>query len=177
MELIRINSKDTRFQKAYSLLERSFIVDERRDYDELMRVMDDDKYHFNILVENGEYVGIMLTWEFKNSLYLEHFAIEDNLRGCGYGSAAIKMLTNIYDLVILEIEVPDDQLKIKRRDFYLANGFYMNEHHHIQPKYHVGDEDLILLIMSSGRTITKNEYNEFYSNLVQYVQNPKVKSK
>lgn len=175
MELVRIYADDPRFKKAYSLLERSFIPEERRDYDELMRVMKGDLYHFNILINDGEYVGIMLTWEFKNFLYLEHFAIEEDKRGQKLGTTAINMLTKAYDRVVLEIEVPDDAMKEKRKQFYLSNGFFLNDHHHIQPKYHLNDEDLILLIMSSGRKITKEEYSEFYDDLIKYVQIPGIK--
>ncbi len=41
----------------------------------------------------------------------------------------------------------------------------MNEHNHVQIKYHVGDGDLKLDILSFPRVITADEYNVFYEYL------------
>ncbi len=159
------------YERAIGLYETNFIVDERRDADEQRRVLSDSHYHCNAFMNDAkEMVGIVFYWESDTFVYLEHLCIEESYRGMGYGSAALEMLKALGKTVILEIEPVIDEITAKRRSFYEKNGFYLNPHLHIQPKYHVGDEDLILWIMSLGREISTKEYADFYKFLKECIQ-------
>ena len=170
MQLERIHDgQSPYYDVAFALYEASFPVEERRDAVEQQRVMKKDDYHFDVILDDGKFVGIMLFWETEHFIYLEHFAVLPQLRGHGKGAQALTVLKNKGKTVILEIEPPVDELTNRRYGFYQRNGFLMTPHHHIQPKYHLGDEDLILKILSYPQIISAEEYLRFQDYLTKEV--------
>ncbi len=177
MKLERFTTgKENLYEAAIRLYESNFIIDERRDSDEQKRVLTDRCYHCCALIEHGEMVGIVFFWENDDFIYLEHLCINEDRRREGHGSNALDLLKSRGKTVILEIEPVFDEMTDKRRLFYEKNGFFLNSHLHIQPKYHIGDEDLILWIMSYGREISKAEYDAFYKFLIDRIQIQPVKT-
>lgn len=157
------------FDQAFALYEDAFPYAERRDKAETLRALKKDQYRFCVLTEEDRFIGIMLFWVTGKVLFLEHFAIRKNLRGKGYGSAALALLKEMDLPIILEIEPPEEDYQIKRYDFYKRNGFVMTPHHHVQAKYHLGDKDLVLKILSYPDPVSREEYDDFYSFLMREV--------
>ena len=157
------------FAQAFALYEDAFPYAERRDKSETLRVLQKDQYRFCVLTEEDRFIGIMLFWVIGKTLFLEHFAIRRDLRGKGYGSAALALLKEMDLPIILEMEPPEEDYQIKRYDFYKRNGFVMTPHHHVQAKYHIGDEDLVLKILSYPDPVSREEYGDFYSFLMREV--------
>ena len=69
--------------------------------------------------------------DYKNIRYLAYFAVSRDKRSAGIGSQALKFLMERYPYaqIVTEFETPDDScdnnaFRIRRRDFYLRNGFY-----------------------------------------------------
>lgn len=173
MELIRVyTQQDLYFEEGISLCFDAFPHAERRDREELLRVLKNPDYHFEVLVEEGRFLGIMLFWQTQDFLYLEHFSTMPSLRGQGLGCKALTLLKEKGHTIVLEIEPPADDLTRRRSGFYQRNGFVPTSHFHIQPKYHVGDADLQLQILSYPHGIGAEEYERFYKYLKKEVQNP-----
>ncbi len=92
------------------------------------------KYHKKaddvwMLEENGEFVGLAITMNGLDMVLLDYFAIDEDKRGKGYGSKALKLLQEKYAdyRFFLEIERTDveaDNLaeRKRRKTFYLQNG-------------------------------------------------------
>ena len=154
MILTQITSNNKHYKTAYRLYQNSFPYLERRDDDGHKYIMCKPDYHFEILTENDEFLGIMLFFETKDFIYLEHFAVLPEKRGNGIGSNALEILKSKGKTVILEIEEPIDEITIKRLNFYQRNGFILTSHNHIQAKYHKGDADLPLKILSYPHNAT-----------------------
>ena len=106
------------YTPAIELYESAFPTVERRDEAEQLRVMAKDDYHFELIMTEAGFCGIMLYWETAEFLFLEHFATLPALRGQGIGSAALELLKAKGKTVILEIEPPVDTLTRCRRGFY-----------------------------------------------------------
>lgn len=157
------------FERAYELYKSSFPVVERRDDAEQRRVLENDAYHFDIITENGEFIGIMLYWEVNSLIYLEHFAIRSDLRNKGFGTVALDLLKKKGKTILLEIEPPVGDITVRRYEFYKRNGFVMNSFYHIQAKYHFGDADLELKILSYPRVLEKDEYLAFYEYMTREI--------
>lgn len=153
------------FAAAMALCEEAFPAVERRDGDEQARVMRKSDYHFDVMTEDDAFVGIVLYWETADFLFLEHLATLPDLRGKGYGAAALSRLKEKGKPVILEIEPPIDALTRRRRAFYERCGFVMNDHYHLQTKFRPDDGDLELKILSYPRAVTVEEYRNFYAYL------------
>lgn len=149
------------FEEAFSLYTASFPYAERRDTAEQSRVFGKEDYHFDVLVENDRLLGIVFYWQTAEFLFLEHLATKPELRNHGTGAAALSLLKEKGLPIILEIEPPADELTKRRLGFYQRNGFVLTDHYHIQAKYHLGDEDLELKILSHPHSISTAQYETF----------------
>ena len=163
MKLERLSEQNQKYYAAAkALYEEAFPVLERRDDTEQARIMQNPAYHFDFITDEDGFVGSMLYWETDSFVYLEHFAILPELRCKGKATAALGILEEqSQKTVILEIEPPCDDTSIRRYRFYQRSGFVMNPHEHLQAKYHLGDADLYLKILTYPREISKDEYAAF----------------
>ena len=157
------------YAPAIELYESAFPTVERRDEAEQLRVMAKDDYHFELIMTEAGFCGIMLYWETAEFLFLEHFATLPALRGQGIGSEALELLKAKGKTVILEIEPPVDTLTRRRRGFYERCGFHLTAHDHLQTKYRPEDEDLPLRVLSFPHSVTATEYDRFYAYLQREV--------
>lgn len=57
-------------------------------------------------------------WETEDFCYLEHFAVQPSLRGHGTGSTLLRQLLQREKPLILEIELPEDEITCRRKHFY-----------------------------------------------------------
>ncbi len=165
MKLERLSETNKKhLAAAMALYEQSFPYLEKRSEGEQARVLGKSDYHFDFITDNDNFVGILAYWEKDNFIYVEHFAILPELRGNSYGTKALDALKQQTEKsIVLEIDQPVDDTSVKRFDFYQKRGFVMNSHAHIQAKYHLGDGELQLKILSYPREITKDEYISFKS--------------
>ena len=73
MDLIKATLSD--FDSFFSEIEKSFIVDERRDYSDALALFKNGKYEILQLVINGERVGFLTVWTFSDFTFAEHFVV------------------------------------------------------------------------------------------------------
>ena len=98
-------------------------------------------------------------WEANNFFYIEHFCILPEMRNKCYGQRALTLLKG--KKLILEIDPPNDEISIRRKGFYERCGLRQNPYLHIHPPYHREDNGHRLVIMSSQRKLTAEEYSQF----------------
>ena len=170
MRLERVSkSSDRFFNEAFALYESAFPREERRDGKEQNRVLSKEDYHFDLIIDGDSFIGVMLYWEVGDIIFLEHFATAENVRGKGFGAKALEKLKEKGKIILLEIEPPVDEITNRRYGFYKRNGFIMNDFYLIQAKYHKGDKDLELKVLSYPRILTKKEYDKFYDYMIREV--------
>lgn len=170
MRLERITEKNCQLlADAIALYKSAFPDEERRGDAEQARVMPKPAYHFDLIMDEGAFCGIMLYWETDAFIFLEHFAVLPELRGRGIGARALSLLKEKGKTVILEIEDPTDEMTTRRFGFYKRNGFVMTPHHHIQAKYQLGTEDLMLKILSYPHEISVDEYLAFQDYMTKEI--------
>ena len=80
--------------------------------------------------EGMEFIGFMVVVPFEDLAYLSFFAIEPAWRSRGYGSRALQALPEVYpgyrhliDIEMLDENCPNNAQRIRRRAFYLRNGY------------------------------------------------------
>ena len=85
----------------------------------------EDNILFNVIYDNKELIGFEYIVKYDNIAYLMYLAISNNKRNLGYGSEILKQLNNSFDNVLLSIERARTKfdIKYKRKQFYLRNGF------------------------------------------------------
>ena len=164
----------TDFDKVYALMEKSFPPDEHRPYDGQKALLDNPLYNIYVLPDGGDIKAFITLWQFEKLIFIEHFAVNPDYRNSGTGSRILQEIKSSFPCMIcLEAELPDNELAQRRICFYERNGFCANDFPYVQPIYSEGQNPLPLVIMTSGRKITENEFDEIKNLLYRNVYNVK----
>lgn len=153
--------KNREFDLVYPIMEVSFPVNERRTYEEQKALLKNAAYAIYVLKdgENDAVKGFMALWELERLVFLEHFAVAP---GCRNGGLGAKMLAQAQRLLqkpfCLEVELPETALAARRIAFYERNGFFLNDFPYIQPPLSNGRDPVPLRVMTSGRAVSREEF-------------------
>ena len=155
---------------AQELFEEAFPEQERPPFSSL-RQRDAGKFHF-LVAENGDDpVGILTYWTFDEFVYIEHFAIAEELRNQGLGKAVfLNFLSQQTEQVVLEIELPNTEEADHRLEFYASMGFYQNPQPYVQPSYW-GDGRTVPMIIMSKYELDDDEFDEIRNLIYREVYN------
>ena len=170
-----INTDHALYLFVEKLLHSAFPSDERRD-DEQQRAYTDRnaKFHCLLIRELNVPIGLLTYWEFEDFIYIEHFAIHEELRNNGYGKQAMQTFLKETSLpVVLEVEMPliKGDITHRRIAFYRRQGFSLRRMPYKQPPYREGDKWLPMKLMSTGpakkwlpmaETVCETIYREVY---------------
>ncbi|WP_430811347.1 MULTISPECIES: GNAT family N-acetyltransferase [unclassified Carboxylicivirga] len=150
------------FEVSWMLYCNAFPVDERRQLDVQSVIMQQSRYRYEVVYSGSIFVGILLWWQFDNSVYLEHLATTEGMRGKGVGRAMIKQfLQGLAQKVILEVELPNSPLNRRRIAFYERLGFVLNEYEYQQMPMRRGGAEVDLMLMTYPGTIKEVDVVDF----------------
>ncbi len=171
MRRIEITSSgDERFEEFRRLYGTSFPIFEKRTEDQQEYAFGCSQYHLAEYWEGSTFIGFISYWEFDSLIYIEHLAIDTTLRGKGYGSQMLdSFLASTSKTIILEIDPVVDEISRARLRFYERCGFRHNGYQHRHPAYREGYQPHPLVVLSSRRQMTPEEYDEFSRNLKEIV--------
>ncbi|MDE6085817.1 MAG: GNAT family N-acetyltransferase [Muribaculaceae bacterium] len=152
------NPEDSILGAVHNLYMKSFPETERRPWEGIIELLSQPNPFFNLYVsvnEDGVLQGFISTWRLPDSLYIEHFAIEVNLRSQGIGGAMLDYVKQKAGEkpVVVEVELPEDNPDAPRRiKFYEHHGFMaMKDFVYFQPPYAKGLPDVRLMLMTSKK--------------------------
>ncbi len=149
-ELSRSAEQDVEF-----ILTQSFPPEERRNMDEVRRLLCGERLEMLTLEEEGRILGILQVWNLEEMVFLEHFAIAPEMRGRGLGTKMLDYVWNHWKKpVILEVEPPEDETQRKRIAFYVRNGFQLSDYPYLMPDLHGTGPALPLFLMSRPDPMT-----------------------
>ena len=164
MKFERITSPtDPLYAEAMQLYKISFPAHEQREEASQTAILTHPSYHFDVVVDQGQFIGEILYWELGGFLYIEHFCVSPSMRNQKYGQRILAALQE--KPRILEIDPPTDAISKRRKGFYERCGFVENPYRYIQIPYHKGDSDHELIVMSSPKALTQAEYDRFLKKL------------
>ena len=130
----------------------SFPEEERRDFSlvrELLR--SNQQFSIILLTKDEQYVGFISYWKFDGFTYAEHFAVDPAFRNGGIGGAALtQFIAFCATPIVLEVELPEDEMSKRRVGFYERMGFVFDNHIYFQPPYRKGEPMLELRLMTYG---------------------------
>jgi len=163
MKLIRLKHiSDNYFQKAWKLYENAFPVEERRLLDNQSYILQNDNYHFDVLIDKDQFIGFILWWDFDTHRYIDHFATALKQRNKGIGKLILnKFIDSDNKSIILEVELPTSNINERRIKFYERIGFKLNQHYYEIPVIKEDLSSLQLLIMSYPNLISKKDIDLF----------------
>lgn len=168
----RLPDKSRIINSIRSIYERSFPEDERRDFADLAELTNTEPaFRIDIFTdENAESIGFISYWIFSDFVYVEHFAVDENKRGKGYGKFILEKLVNLSSLpLILEVEPPEDETSIRRIRFYENMGFILSKIPYLQPAYGPDKKSVPLLLMSKGNIDLNNCHDQVKETLFREV--------
>lgn len=155
-----------------NLFESAFPLQERPPFDELKKR--NSNFHFLVATsgDDDQPVGILTYWSFPDFIYIEHFAIDESLRNQGLGKAVfLNFLSQHPGQVVLEVELPHDDISDHRIEFYASMGLVQNAQKYHQPSYY-HDKNMIPMLIMSKFELDDEEFvevrNVLYSNVYNY---------
>lgn len=178
----------------WNLYEGSFPREERRSWDEQVRILSDPAYHCLAVTmprdcgterkaddkfeTSHEFVGLFCFWLFPDICYLEHLAVHPARRSGGIGGRILQTWlerrAGPERLTVLEIDPPVTDVARRRRGFYERQGFvfnggekglFMHPSFGSVPHYHP------LCLMSFGRPMSEADRRVFDDAVLRRVLN------
>ena len=129
LKLLPQNSEDKLI--ADTINEEAFPEFERNSLDDMYVSDTAERIEILGIYDDNAVVGFFIVRKYESIRYLAYFAVSKVKRSAGIGSQALKLLMEHYPeaQIVTEFETPDDDcdnnaLRLRRRDFYLRNGFY-----------------------------------------------------
>ena len=175
LKLEKLNEK--RFDEVYRIMESSFPIDEYRPYTEQKMLLQNDLYsiYASVCPQTGTVQGFITVWEFERIAFVEHFAVASSARNSGLGSKMLQALMELLKKQIcLEVELPNDEMAIRRIGFYQRNGFVLNDYEYMQPSISAGRKPIPLKIMTTESGIDEAMFQKIKSLLYTYVYQQSV---
>lgn len=168
MNLERIDAAHPLFDASLALYETSFPPNERRTRDDHLRALQDADFVPLGAVEDGRLLADVFLWKTDGFVYLEHFAVQPELRSHGTGGKILEQLLDTQQLFLLEIEPPESPLTCRRKRFYERHGLQAQPYAHVQLPFQGGGPILPLVIMAN-RPVTPEQCRTFQEYLLDRV--------
>lgn len=163
IELRKVTTSDkTFYDYGENLLVAAFPVEEYRDL-EMQRHFTDNKTGFSncIVFADDEPAGLLTVWDLGRFVYIEHLAVDPRKRNSGLGKAVFEELgKTTAKPIVLEVELPNDEMSRRRIGFYKRLGFELWEKEYRQPPYRANDGFLPMSLMVRGELSHESDFEE-----------------
>lgn len=157
MNLIRLETID--FDQVWEIMEISFPPEERRKREKQRELLEKEEYLLYGAKQEEHLLGFLAAWELGSFLFIEHFAVSPEARNSGIGHQMLQELqAKGHQKIVLEVELPEEELARRRIRFYERNGFFFNEYPYEQPAMSEDSHAIPLRIMSAGEPLTEEEF-------------------
>lgn len=158
---------NTHFDDVFDLMVTSFPSNERRTYEDQKALLVKPNYEIKTSHDQkGNLLSFMAIWQLETSHFIEHLAVSPVSRGTGIGATVMKeMINDCEKPVLLEVELPENDIAKKRIRFYERLGFHLNHFDYVQPPIQKGEDPLPLLIMSYPEPIKEEDFNHFKKDI------------
>ncbi len=165
MEYINYKQDKSILKLIKPLYLKSFPSDERMPFFMLKRLANKINHNCYAAFDENVFIGMIYTVTYKNIVYLYYLAIDDSIRGKGYGTKILAFLQRLHKnkTIVLTIEALDEtqennDVRIKRKQFYEKNGFF-------DSFMTVKEFTVTYEILFCGDKFTIDEYEQLMNNV------------
>lgn len=151
-----------RWMKLYRLYRSAFPASEQKPFRMILKMFRRGKTDIWCVERDGAFAGLAITINGPDMVLLDYFAVAEECRGQGIGSAALGEILRCYRDrgVFLEIEsthedAPNRAQREKRKRFYLANGL---EELHTEARLF----GVMMELLGRGCSLDFEGYQSFY---------------
>lgn len=160
MTFLRITDEHPHLTTIQTWYEASFPPNERRRFNALRQLLSCSDMHLCALIDQDQLVGFIIYWQWPTVVFVEHFAIDPNLRGNQLGQQALNELLRIDSLCyVLEVERAGDDISRRRIQFYERQGFLLNTFPYAQPPYEAGNSPIPMHLLSIPVMPSQEDFN------------------
>lgn len=166
--LIREEIKNTnhpKFLEAWEIYQNSFPIEEKRVLEEQKQIFENKNYKFLLYLKEEKVIGFLASWESLDYTFVEHFAVSSKNRGQNFGSWIFKDFIKEKKNIVLEIDLPKDELSKRRLAFYEKFDFIKCPFKHFQIPFRKDEEELELMLLSYKKIPSEEKYKEIFKNL------------
>ena len=158
------------FDEIFPLLEAAFPVTELRIKGDQRKLLAEAEYRLYGVRKDGNFAAVFATWEIDDFLYIEHFAVKEEYRNGGYGGRLLdRLLEEKGRPMVLEVEVPEDEMTRRRIGFYARHGLVYNDYPYLQPPMRKGQEMLPLRFMTKPSAVDEKTYERYKKQIYRIV--------
>ncbi len=135
-----IHRKSSDFQEIEALKMRAFPPIEQVPTWLLLLLALRKSVNYRAFYDEEQFCGLLYTAETDKMIFVLFLAVNDKLRSKGYGTAILSWLKeNTGKEIALNIENPYEEAdnreqRLRRKEFYLRNGFYLTGYQHIEKR-------------------------------------------
>lgn len=167
--LVELHQKH--FKKVFRLMEDSFPRDEYRNFEAQKALLANPAYTiYGRLHEIQGVQAFAAVWHLDDFHFIEHIAVNPHFRNEGIGSEFLQeILHHVNGMVCLEVEPPETDIAHRRIGYYERAGFHLNHYPYMQPALQEGHNPVPLLLMTSGKAISKEQFEQIKKNLYEKV--------
>lgn len=164
LSISSVNSNSKELSQIESLYNKAFPECERRP---LKPLLEDKTGNSEVLsfFNDNIFCGFACLLNYEDISHIIYFAIDEKMRGKGFGTAALKLMCKIKNgyRVIVDIEAPVKSAenldeRLRRKDFYIRNVFCETD-----VKYTWRQESYEIL--SFNGNITENDFESFWDGI------------
>lgn len=149
----------------------SFPPCERRKFEEVKKLVEENpQLTIEAFLFDNQYTGFITSWHLEDFIYIEHFAIEEKMRNRQIGRQVLThFISEKKKPVVLEVEIPEDEMSRRRIGFYERIGFTLDTHISPHPPYQEGEAGIELHVMAYGEPDLSNKYEKIKKELYKHV--------
>lgn len=146
----------------------AFPPEERRTFAEFKKQFEQKKCFKVYLAKNDNVIqGFINLWTFDDFAFIEHFAVMPALRGQNIGQTILNEIRSVSGLpILLETELPLNDISSRRIRFYQRNGFHLLDKHYVQPSYDGVTPGPELKLMSTTPSLS----NESLEQMIEIIR-------
>lgn len=162
---------DPLLDKVKGTYKASFPPCERRKFEEVKELLKENpRLTIEAFMHDGQYAGFITSWHLEDFFYVEHFAIEEKMRNRQIGTQVLTHFISERDKpVVLEVEIPEEEMSRRRIGFYERIGFVLDRHVSPHPPYQEGEAGIELHVMAYGEKDLPSKYEKIKNALCKYV--------
>lgn len=166
--------KESVFEKIWRIILESFDDDEIRSYAEMKELLNNPYFQIVSIVDGNELVGCMFIWKLDTFIFIENFAVKPDKRNSGIGHLALQYIKEYYHLpIVLEAELAESEIQKRRLNFYMRNGFNINEYHYVMPALKKDSNPLRLLILSYPNLLNEEQFEDIKNKIYSIIYDGK----
>ena len=159
-----IKNDQKTFDQVKQLYSTAFPKQEQAPLNFLINETKRETIRFDAYYDGDMFVGLTYTLTYDDMTYLWYLAASAEVRGQGYGSQILQHLRETYpnNRIILNLDVQDEsardsEIRKKRKEFYIKNGYTTADYACIFNKNHLD-------VMTVGGNVTSSEFLSIFKN-------------